>query len=439
MGKGIMYSRERARSGRFGCVDSGMWRACLTVGYVALFLAMNGCAAAHAGVGKGQSVVTKGPVLLRVYSDSAALMWESQAGGPDTVYYGAEGKLERQVVSRQEKVRYGGVMGAGAKTVFIHKVWLEALEPGEAYSYRVGDVGPRGQVYEFRTIRREPERVRFIVYGDSRSRPEMHRRLVKLMIEKEVDFVVHTGDLVASGDKYEQWGPQFFEPIKGLAERVPFYIAKGNHEGDGGTYEKLLSPPGEDKSFSLDYGPVHYFGIDNVSRGGDTSKRLRRITKDAEASRALWKFASFHVPSVNFGGHWSTWGSPEAVPAFGRAGIDFVVTGHSHQYERFRPVAPLRKGKGGYVTYVTSGGGGAPSHDVARSSYHAYAASINHFCLFEIDGEKLTMDAIDAGGNVFDHLEITKKNGVLNEQYLKTAVSMPGIMLEQEKNMNRED
>ena len=412
---------------------------CLSVGIGVLASAISGCGVAKSegGVHSGEGGLTKGPALLRVYSDRAAVMWESAAGGPDTVYYGAEGKLERHVVSRGEKVRYGGVMGAGAKTVLIHKVWLEALAPGEVYSYRVGDAGAGGQVYEFRTIRREPERVRFIVYGDSRSRPEIHRRLVKLMIEKEVDFVVHTGDLVGSGDKYEQWGPEFFEPIKGLAERVPFYIAKGNHEGSRGTYEKLLSAPGEDNSFSIDFGPIHCFGIDNVSRGGDTGKRLRLITEDAEGSGALWKFVSFHVPSVNFGGHWSTWGSPEAVPAFGRAGIDFVVTGHSHQYERFRPVAPLRRGKGGYVTYVTSGGGGAPLSDVTRSSYHAYAAEINHFCLFEIDGEKLTMDAIDARGNVFDHLEISKKDGVLNEEYLKTAVSMPGIMLEQEKNLSR--
>ena len=141
----------------------------------------------------------------------------------------------------------------------------------------------------------------------------------------------------------------------------------------------------------------------------------------------MWKFVTYHVPSVNFGGHWSSWQQSQALPAFAEAGIDFVVTGHSHQYERFQPVEP--PGRGQYVTYITAGGGGAPLYEIEPTVYHACAKSVYQFCLFHIKGNVLTMDTIGVDGRVIDHVEITKKDGRLDEQYVRSAVPMGGIQL----------
>jgi predicted phosphodiesterase len=406
---------------------------CLSAGVGILASAISGCAVAKSEGGVG--TITKGPVLLRVYQNRAALMWETNVEGPGRIEYGTGGSLDREATTRPSRVTYGKKRQAA----FIHKVWLEGLQAGQAYGYRVCGPGIRGDVHEFRTVPAESDRVRFAVYGDSRSRPKSHRRLIELMIEKDVDFVVHTGDLVSSGSKYEQWGPQFFEPIKGLAESAPFYIAKGNHEGSSGNYEKLLVPKGEEKGFSFDYGPVHHCGIDNSSRRSNVAGKLKAIVDDAKASKAEWKFVSYHVPSLNFGGHWSAWGYPDALPAFSKAGIDFVTTGHSHQYERFKPVAPVAAGDGGYVTYMTCGGGGAPLYSVKPTVHHAHAAATHHFCLFEVKGEKLTMETIDIEGKVVDRLEITKSGGRLDEAYRQTSTPMVAVMLYQEKNLDKQD
>ena len=79
----------------------------------------------------------------------------------------------------------------------------------------------------------------FVVYGDSRTDAENHKKIVAQIIKKNPDFVVHTGDLVTNGNNYEQWGTQFFEPLKGLAENPSVYITKGNHDGKNGNFEKL--------------------------------------------------------------------------------------------------------------------------------------------------------------------------------------------------------
>jgi len=375
--------------------------------------------------------ITKGPCLLRVYEDRAAVMWETDTHGQWGVSCGTRGRPDRYVVSTAEKVTYNSkLFGGQPKTAYIHKVWIDGLISGRTYTYRI--VGPdvRSDVYRFRTVPPKADEVRFIVYGDSRTQPDVHRQLVKQMTKCHVDFIVHTGDLASRGDDYQQWGPQFFEPLKGLVEQVPIYIAKGNHEGRNGNFEKLLIPPGEENSFGFDCGPLHYFCADNISDAKDAGRLLQRIVGDAEASKAPWKFVSYHAPSVNFGGHWSDWQQSAALPAFANAGIDFVVAGHSHQYERFRPIEPPEPA-GSYVTYITAGGGGAPLAGVEPTALHACAKAVHHFCLFHIQGDALTMDAIDPEGHILDHLEITKKGGQVDQPYASTAVSAAAIQLHQ--------
>jgi predicted phosphodiesterase len=384
--------------------------------------------------------ITKGPMLLRAYQTRAAIMWETGSERPCKLQYGKEGKLTEEIESKGEKVQYkSSEVGKGKieRTVFIHKEWLKGLEAGTLYSYRITGEGIKSKVYKFQTAPINSDRVRFIVYGDSRTRPEVHRKLVNLMIDKKVDFVVHGGDMVTDGSKYEQWEGQFFKPLKGLGETIPIYGVKGNHEGTGGNYERLLVPEGEKNNFGFDYGPVHYFCADNAIKNGEPNKILELIANDIKNSKARWKFVSYHRPSLNFGHHWSAWGYPEALGRFAEAGVDFVITGHSHQYERFRPIAPAADG-GSYVTYITSGGGGAPLSGIKPNDYHVKATSKNHFCLFEINGEKLTMDTINIEGKTIDHLEIRKDAGRLNEEFVLTAIPMDQIQRQQKDNLSRE-
>jgi predicted phosphodiesterase len=386
---------------------------------------------------KQNTRLTKGPFLLGVYPGRAALMWETDIEGSCKLYYGKDGKLDKYVESIPQTNQSGEE--AVKKLVFIHKVWLKGLEPGRFYDYRVTGVGFEDKIYRFRTVPAKTDEVRFIVYGDSRSHPSVHRRLVELMKKQKVDFVVNCGDLVTNGDKYEQWSPQFFELFKGLAETVPVYITKGNHDGDNGNYEKLLVPKGRKNSFGFDYGPVHYFCADNVTKGLKDKVQLDLIIADAKASDAEWKFVSYHVPSLNFGGHWSAWGYPDALPGLSKAGVDFVLAGHSHMYERFRPVAPPDGVDGSYVTYITSGGGGALLYNIVSNVYHAVAKKKYHFCLFDIKDNKLTMDTIGIDGRVIDHIEVIKNAGSLDKKYLSSAIPMKEILDFQKTKLHRQN
>ena len=434
----MTYSKLNSRS-RMPHSLSILRLACLIALLAGVLVIESGCATGPFSdmFAKRRTELTKGPFLLGVYPDRAALMWETKTEGPFKLYYGRDGKLDKYVESVPETNQAGEE--TVKKLVYIHKVWLEDLEPGRFYDYRVTGPGFEDNIYGFRAVPENADEVRFIVYGDSRTRPSVHRRLVKQMKNQKVDFVVNCGDLVTEGDKYEQWGPQFFGPLKGLAETVPVYIARGNHEGNSGNFEKLLVPKGRKNSFGFDCGPVHYFCADNVTEGLEDEARLKLIIADAGASDAKWKFVSYHVPSVNFGGHWSAWGYPDALPGLSKAGVDFVLAGHSHLYERFRPVAPPEGADGSYVTYITSGGGGVFMHGIKPNVYHAAAKKKHHFCLFDIKGNKLTMDTIGIDGRVIDHIEVIKNAGRADKKYLSSAIPMKEMLDFQQMNLHRQD
>ena len=374
--------------------------------------------------------VTKGPYLLRVYQDRAAITWETDSQGACRLYYGEPGKTKSLIKSLGQQVSYEVDEGKATKAVFIHKVWLDDLEPGLTYSYRIEGGGLRSKTYQFRTVPEQTDEVKFVTYSNSRIDAKIHRKLIELIIKKRPDFVVNVGDLVTDGDDYSQWSAQFFDPLKGLSESVPVYTAKGNRDGSKGNYEMLLVPDGEENNFSFDWGPVHYFCADNVSGYVNEQVLLGLISTDAQTNRATWKFVSYHLPSVNFGGHWSHWAQPNALPALAGAGVDLVITGHSPQYERFWPIEPPEGNKGSYITCITMGSGG-PLYDITPCTYYACAKSVHHFCFFHIKGNTLTMDAIGVDDRVIDHLEITKDDGWLNKSYLWTAVPMNAVMLHQ--------
>jgi predicted phosphodiesterase len=371
------------------------------------------------------AAITKGPALLRVDQDRAAVMFETDTPGPGKIickgpwFFSEKYTTTPDTVTRKPKTD-----NSPAATVYIHKTWLNGLKPNQPYRYRVIEPEKDSAEHRFRTTPAKTKNFRFVVYGDTRSHPERHRRVVEQIIKTKPDFVVVTGDLVTDGRDYSQWSPQFFGPIKGLAESVPIYAIKGNHDrGSRNYFERLLLPPGQKNNYSFRFGPLYFYCLDNFS--GDRQPLLKLLTDNLTVSDKKWKFAAYHIPSINLGGHKSEWAYPNALPALSAAGADFVITGHSHIYERFHPIAPAEDTDGSFVTYITSGGGGAPNYNPIDDPIIAKGSKTLHFCLFEIDGDDLSLKVIDDTGQTIDSLQITKTDGRLNEEYTATAVSLP--------------
>jgi hypothetical protein len=216
-------------------------------------------------------------------------------------------------------------------------------------------------------------------------------------------------------------GTQFFDPLAGIIDEVPLLPSIGNHEQDGANYLAYFREPGAHRFFySCDIGPLHIVALDfRATKTGD--EQFAFIERDLAASRAPWKLVLLHVPMFNFGGHASLWGHDSYLPLFRRTQVDLVIAGHSHLYERFRPLVPRGVPGAWAIQHLTTGGGGAPlAASVAHESI-VRTVSTHHFVVFTATRSRIDARAIDSDGHELDTFTLRKEAGRQPADYLATT------------------
>ena len=139
----------------------------------------------------------------------AAPAAETLVGGPYVVNVGPRTATVCWVVQASE-VRLGAAaeqLNVAAPVLQSRKVTYAGLKPGNTYYYDVND--SEAGKGSFKTPPDGDVPFNFIVYGDTRTRHELHQKIVDAMVKSAPDFVVHTGDLVSDGYDSAQW-PIFF-------------------------------------------------------------------------------------------------------------------------------------------------------------------------------------------------------------------------------------
>ena len=175
----------------------------------------------------------------------------------------------------------------------------------------------------------------------------------------------------------------------------------GNHDVrvDGGRYEfTLLGMPR--RYYRRRVGNVAFFLLDSNRVNRAQTTWLRRSLR---ASTARWKVAAFHHPAFTCGNYRATpavrrrW-----VPLFARYGVDLVLSGHDHNYQRFGP----RRA----VTYVVHGGGGRRLYTLERcpAGYprRRRALEVRGWVYLRADERSLRVRAIGPAGYVRDAFTI---------------------------------
>jgi Calcineurin-like phosphoesterase len=175
----------------------------------------------------------------------------------------------------------------------------------------------------------------------------------------------------------------------------------GNHdvEHDGGRYEfdELNMPR---RYYSRRVGNVALFLLNSNRVTRTQTAWLRRALR---RSRARWKVAAFHHPPFTCGGH----SGAEDVrarwnPLFRRFGVDLVLSGHDHNYQRFA--------RRGGVTYVVHGGGGAGLYNLHHcpASYPRMVEGreVHGFLYLRASDRSLLVRAVRRGGRSVDTFRI---------------------------------
>jgi len=141
------------------------------------------------------------------------------------------------------------------------------------------------------------------------------------------------------------------------------------------------------------------------------SEQFEFARRDLISARAPWKVVFVHYPVFNIGGHATGWGHTNYLPLFRQAKVDLVIAGHSHLYERFRPVVPDGDRTQWPITCITTGGGGANLHPSFDHPALLARETTNHYILFEAGRDKLQAKALRVDGSLIDRFTLRKSHG----------------------------
>lgn len=291
-----------------------------------------------------------------------------------------------------------------------HTYTFTNLAPRTKYYYKIN---AGSEIYSgsfFSAPDTNETNIRFMVYGDTRSFPEIHDKVAGAMgaqFRKNEGFqsiILSVGDLVSDGDKESYWDDQFFNPsypnIMALLANLPYQATIGNHEGTGQLFAKYFPYPFvAGRYWSFDYGPAHFVMVDQYTDYEPHSAQLTWIENDLASTTKPWKFIYLHEPGWSVGTHKNNVNVQNYIqPLCEQYGVSIVFAGHNHCYAR-----AVVNG----IQHVTTGGGGAPLYTPDPDYPNVVAAAMaNHFCNVEIDGDSLHFTALKPDSTILDEFFI---------------------------------
>ncbi len=385
-----------------------------------------------------------GPLVQQSGAESLVLVWRSAEAEIGWVSYGLAADQLQQVQLEAAPTRQ-------------HRVMLSGLQPATRYYYRVGE----SPIYSIKTapLTGSGEPIRFWVQGDPGHYND-HTAAVNqaawswmerhpLADGRDFDLWLTTGDNAYNSGKFSEFQRHLLQPY---AARLPlhgYWPLYGNHDARRDAFYRLFDFPtrgelggvasGSEHFFSLNYGMVHLIQIDSEGLwGGDTVGLKAWLKRDLQANQQRWTVVMLHHPPYSKGSHnadrlYDSRGRMalvrhHLVPILERFGVDLVISGHSHVYERTHLMAgfygvsdafnPDRDQPDRRSPYLKSDRRGT-LYLVVGASYDSATAPLNHPAMavatrergslvLDLEQKVLVGRYMDSRGAVLDQFELEK-------------------------------
>jgi calcineurin-like phosphoesterase family protein/purple acid phosphatase-like protein/VCBS repeat protein/FG-GAP repeat protein len=343
-----------------------------------------------ASVAPAAAAVVRQPYLQLVTPTSITIVWRTDLNSADNsrVQYGMVAGTLNQTATSMAVTRSG-------LNVKDHIVTITGLSPATKYFYNVGTVSngvqaplpgdPDPDQYFFVTAPPvgSATPIRAWVLGDSGD-GSVNQRLVRDAMLTETaanppapNLILHMGDIAYNSGTDLEFTNNHFAIYQDILRQTPLWPTLGNHEalsvttssGIGPYYDAHVLPSsgqaggvasGTEAYYAFDYANVHFIVLDSMdSSRTPGSPMLTWLQNDLASTGQEWVIAFWHHPPYSKGGH----NSDSSVDSGGRmvdmretvlpileaGGVDMVLAGHSHAYER----SYLIDGAYGYVNDPT--------------------------------------------------------------------------------------
>jgi tetratricopeptide (TPR) repeat protein len=409
-------------------------------------------------------IVTRGPYLQIGTPTGVTIRWRTDIAAPSRVIYGTSlGSLTSKVED--------------ATLTTEHEISMSGLAPGQRYYYAIGTItsvlegNDAAHAFVTSPAPGTPKPTRLWIIGDpgtgTSDQAAVRDAFLSYTGSTPTDVWLILGDNAYDSGTDAEYQAKLFNMYKPLLKTNVLWPTRGNHDvvrtGLGNDYYDVFSMPtagqagglasGTEAYYSFDYGNIHFVCLDSEGTDRSTSGAMARwLQSDLAATARDWVIAFWHHPPYTKGSHDSDNTSDSGgrmrdmranfLPILDSLGVDLVLTGHSHSYER----SFLLDRHYGTSTTLTSamkldsgdgrvGGGGpyekptlgtAPHqgcvYAVAGSSGKISGGSLNHpamvtsmnllgSMIVDVSGSRLDAKFIDRAGAVRDGFTMMKGGG----------------------------
>lgn len=280
----------------------------------------------------------------------------------------------RTDVASDSRVRYGLALDALSETAYDasltteHSLTLSGLTPDTEYFFAVGatDVDAAGpdaaHVIRTSPLAGAAKATRVWVVGDAGTadgnQAAVRDAFVAYAGARPADLWLMLGDNAYDTGTDSEYQSAVFDMYADQLRTSPVWPTFGNHDAgsansatQSGTYFDIFSlptlaqaggePSGTEAYYSFDYGNIHFICLDSMGSSRlPGSAMLTWLEADLQATTAQWVIAYWHHPPYSKGSHDSDVESElvqmrqNVVPILETYGVDLVLAGHSHSYER---------------------------------------------------------------------------------------------------------
>ncbi len=409
-------------------------------------------------------VVTRGPFLQIGTPTSVVVRWRTDVAAPT-------------------RVRYGTSIGALTSNAFDataateHEIQITGLAPNTRYYYAIGtdalDLEGDDAQHSFVTAPTPgtPKPTRVWILGDAGTGTSEQTRVRDAFLDyngtRNIDVWLMLGDNAYDSGTDSEYQGGVFDPYEATLKTTVLWPTRGNHDGvrsgAANDYYEFFSMPtageagglasGTEAYYSFDYGNIHFICLDSEGTPRTATGAMATwLENDLAATTRDWVIAYWHHPPYTKGSHDSDNSGDSGgrmgdmrrylVPILEAAGVDLVLTGHSHAYERsflldghydvsstLTPAMKVDGGDGredGDGAYAKASLGTGPHqgavYTVAGSSGQRSGGSLNHPAMFysvnalgsmvlDLNGNRMDAVFLDDTGAVRDHFTMIKGGG----------------------------
>ncbi|MES2629167.1 MAG: metallophosphoesterase [Bacteroidota bacterium] len=314
-----------------------------------------------------QAQVSRGPYLQTLTQSSVIVRWRTASATDSKVTFGtSEGILDRNVTD--------------AASTTEHTVTLSGLQPYTTYYYSVGSssaILQSGPDNHFLTapVTGTKGKYTFWVTGDCGNNSTNQKNVLAsyntYMGDRPTNGWLTLGDNAYTSGLDLEFTTNFFDIYQeNIMKHAPLWPTPGNHDYANNPFSQIFkvmpyydifdlpadgeaggTPSGTEAYYSYDYDNIHFLSLDSygnedlILRLYDTlSPQAQWIKADLKANTKPWVIAYWHHPPYTMASHNSdTEGELKSMrakfmPFLEGLGVDMVLCGHSHGYERSRPM-----------------------------------------------------------------------------------------------------